>query len=76
MSQLPHDPTNLIEEIRSCIDSADTGEGLRRVLEGIRPEDIADILDDFEPNEKLKVFAAIGTEAQAEGDRRNGCHFP
>ncbi|MEE2882622.1 MAG: magnesium transporter [Planctomycetota bacterium] len=66
LSQLPHDPTNLIEEIRSCIDSADTGEGLRRVLEGIRPEDIADILDDFDPNEKLKVFAAIGTEAQAE----------
>ncbi|MEC9477058.1 MAG: magnesium transporter [Planctomycetota bacterium] len=67
LSQLPHDPTNLIiEQIRSCIDSADSEERLRELLAGIRAEDIADILDDFDPTETLKVFAAIGTEAQAE----------
>lgn len=66
LSQSPHDSTNLIEEIRACLVSSDPDGRLKRVLEGIRPEDIADVLDDLDPNDKLKVFAAIGTEAQAE----------
>ncbi|MGE4602955.1 MAG: hypothetical protein AAEJ65_08630, partial [Planctomycetota bacterium] len=66
LSQYPHDPTNLIEEIRACLVASDSDGRLEKVLEGIRPEDIADVLDDLDPVEKLKVFAAIGTEAQAE----------
>ena len=35
-------------------------------IDVLHVEDIADILDDFDPDETLKVFAAIGTQAQAE----------
>ncbi|MGE4618603.1 MAG: magnesium transporter [Planctomycetota bacterium] len=66
MSQLPHDPTNLIEAIRSCIASPDHDIHLKELLLGVRPEDIAGILDDLEPHEKLEVFEAIETDAQAE----------
>lgn len=66
LSQSPHGPTNLIEEIRACLVASGSDGRLEQVLEGIRPEDIADVLDDLDPVEKLKVFAAIGTEAQAE----------
>ena len=66
LSQASHDPTNLIEKIRAALDSSTPDQHLRETLRGIRPEDIAHILDELETDQKLKVFDAVGTETQAE----------
>ena len=66
MSQPSHDPSDLLEEIRMALETADTSDRLRQALDRIRPEDIAHILDDLDPEQKLRVFDAIETETQAE----------
>ena len=66
MSQSPQDPVQLAEEIRTLLEVPDSDTKLRERLRGIRPEDIALVLDDFTPQETWRVFSVIGTEAQAE----------
>ena len=66
MSHPAEDPANLGDAIRAALDSADADQRLKATLKDIRPEDIAHILDDLDPDQKLKVFDTIETETQAE----------
>ena len=40
-------------------------EKLRVFLEAIEPEDIAEILNEFSPEEKLRIFGSLNAEAAA-----------
>ena len=66
MSQHPQDPVQLAEQIRILLEVPDSEARLREMLHGVRPEDIALVLDDLSPQETWMVFSAIGTAAQAE----------
>jgi magnesium transporter len=57
----PEVAAELVADVESALDAGD-GEGLRRITADLRPPDLADLIEQLEPGERVRLIEALGSE--------------
>jgi magnesium transporter len=65
-----HDETGVlnpdfVEAVHTALDGADLGE-LRRLLDGLHPADLADLIETFEADQRVQLITMLGREFDVE----------